>query len=178
MLQGDVQISADILVLPHHSQKIPWEMCRIGIMQTNPLHALYLSHVLDQFGDMLLAVDIYTVVSQFLGNHIKLPGTLTHQIAHLIEYLIHRTALMPTRNQRDGTIGTMTVATLADLDIGIMARRGDVAMIFGILRSLRFLRGLRFLGVLQVVQQLPIVKLPLPPVDLRYLSLKVCQIAL
>ena len=128
VLQGNVQILADILLLTHHPQQFPRKMSGIGIVETNPFDALDISHLFNEFCDMLLAVDINTVVSQFLSNDLKLARALTHQPAHLIQNLLHGTTLVATRNQWNGTIGTMAVAALTDFEIGIMLRRSDVAV--------------------------------------------------
>ena len=129
MLQGDIQIVADILLLSHHAQQVPWEVCGIGIVQTNPLHALYVSHLLNEFSNMLLAIDIYAIVRQFLGNHLKLLGSLTHQIAHLVKYLVHRTTLVLTGNNRYSAVGTMTVTSLGNLQVSIVFGGSDVSVV-------------------------------------------------
>ena len=110
VLQGNVQIVADVLLLTHNAQQVPWEVSRIGIVQANPLNALYIGHLLYQLCYVLLAVQVDTIVGQLLGYDLKLLGALTDQIAHLVQNVLHRTTLVTTRNQRNGTIGTMAVA--------------------------------------------------------------------
>ena len=127
VLQGNVQIVADILLLTHDAQKVPWKMSRIGIVQSNPLHSGNVRHLLNELSDMLLAVNIDTIVGQFLGNNLELLGALTDQIAHLLQNVFHRTTLVAARNQRNGAIGAMSVATLRNLQIGIMSWRSNVA---------------------------------------------------
>ena len=100
-------------------------------MQSDPRHTGDVSHLLDQLSDMLLAVDIDTIIGQFLGNDVKLLRTIFHQLANLIENLLHRTTLMTPRNQRDGTIGAMTVTALRYLNISIMWWRRDMPMNHG-----------------------------------------------
>ena len=100
----------------------------IGIVQTNPLYPFDICHLLNQFCNMLLAIDVHTIIRQFLSNHVELLGALTHQITHLIQDLLHRTTLVLTGNQRNSTIGTMPVAPFRNLHINIMIRGRDLTM--------------------------------------------------
>ena len=102
-------------------------MSRIGIVQSNPLNSLDIGHLLYQLCYVLLAVKVDTIVGQFLGNNLELLGALTDQIAHLLQNVFHRTTLVAARNQRNGAIGAMSVATLRNLQIGIMSWRSNVA---------------------------------------------------
>ena len=128
MLQGYIQILADVLLLAHHSQQVPREVCRIGIVQANPLYTFNIGHTLNEFSYLLLTVEVDTIVGQLLSNHIKLLDTLADQPAHLVENLIHRTALMLTRDDGNGTVGTMAVAAFCNLQVGIVARSSEVAV--------------------------------------------------
>ena len=111
MLQCYIEILADVRLLAHHTQQVPWEMRGISIVQTNPFNTRDISHLLYQFRNMLLTVNIDTIIGQLLRNDIKLLDALSDQIAHLIQNLLHRTTLMLARNQRYSTIGAMAVAT-------------------------------------------------------------------
>ena len=145
-------------------------MCRIGIVQTNPLYTFDICHLLYQFSDVLFAVDVDTIIGQFLGNDLKLLCSLADQPAHLVEDFIHRTTLMTTCYNRNGTVGTMAVATFGNLQIGIVARRGDMAMaLFQIFKSLL---------ILKVSQQLLIIELTIPSVNLGNFLLQISQITL
>ena len=186
MLQGDVEVLADIFLLPHHPQQVPREMRRIGIVQSYPFHALNVGHLLHKFCNMLLTVDVHAVIGQFLRNDIKLLDTLTDHPTHLIEDLLHGTALVLARNQWYGAVGAMSVAAFRYLYIGIVAGRRQDPLPTSPYRERRRQLGVitplhtgRGLGVgLQVIQQLPIVELPVPAIDLGNLGLQVCQIAL
>ena len=164
-------------------------MSRIGIVQTNPLDALNISHLFNEFSDMLLAVDVHTVIGQFLCNNLEFTCSLTDQPAHLVENLLHGTTLMTARNERNGTIGTMAVAALCNFQISIVTRSGQDPLpsspyrarsnYFKFIRVATPLHIGRGKGVgLQIFQQLLIVELPIPPVDLRNLCFKFCQITL
>ena len=169
MLEGDVEILTDIGLLPHHSQQVPREVCRIGIVQSDPRHTRDISHLLNQFDNMLTAIDVHTIIGQFLSNDIEFLCTLLHQLAHLIKDLLHRTTLVATCNQRDSAIGTMTVTTLTDLYISIMWRGCD---------SSKTIPHSSFLIPRQITQQILVVELPIPPINLRNLLLKVGEVTL
>ena len=74
---------------------------------------------------MLLAVDIHAVVGQLLCNDLKFFHSLCHQLGHLAEYIFFLAALVFSSNERDGTIGTMTIASFADFNIGVVVRCGE-----------------------------------------------------
>jgi hypothetical protein len=97
---------------------------------------------------------------------------------------------MAARNQWDGAIGTMTVATLTDLYIGIMGRgsdysrkeergmRNEITLEGNICVRSILLPHSSFLIPRNIFQQVPIIKLPIPPVHLRNLLLKVGKVTL
>ena len=142
-------------------------MRRIGIVQTNPLHALDVSHPFYQFCDMLLAIDVHPVVGQFLGNDIKLLDTVAYQMAHFVENFLHRSTLVLSSYQRDSAISTMTITALADLNIGIVARCGNMTISFTSLKPFAF----------KVFQKLFVIELAIPAIHLRYFLFQLCQIA-
>ena len=130
MLESNIQIFTHILFLPHHSKEIPREMCWIGIMQADPLNPRNISHLFNEFSDMLFAVKIHTIISEFLGNDIKFFRAIFHQLAHLIKDSSHWPTLMTPRNQWYRTIGTMPVTPFRDLQIRIMPRCGNMTPAF------------------------------------------------
>ena len=78
MLQGNIQILANIIVFANHTEQFPREMCGIGIVQSYPLHTFNVGHAVYQFGNMLASVNIYAIISQFLSYDLKLLRSLTH----------------------------------------------------------------------------------------------------
>ena len=48
-------------------------------MQANPFHARNISHLADEFGNMMLAVNIYTIVGEFLSDNLKLLYAFSYQ---------------------------------------------------------------------------------------------------
>ena len=157
-------------------------MRRIGVVKPDPLDTLDVGHLLYQLGNMLLAVDIYAIVRQLLGNDLQFLDTLTDQPAHLVQYLLHRPALVMPRNKRYRAVGTVAVAAFGNLYVGIVAGRRQVPMC-GTTQKGRFLLCTplhtgRGQGVgLQVLHQLLVVELAVPAIDLGNLRLQLCQVA-
>ena len=75
---------------------------------------------------MLTSVDVNAIVRQFLGDNLELLSTTLDQPTNLVEYLVHRPTLMLSRYQRNGTVGTMPVTALRNLNISIMAWSSQV----------------------------------------------------
>ena len=91
-------------------------------MQPNPLHALNVCDTIDKIGNMAFAINVGTIVSQFLRDHLKLFHANSHQLAHFLQYFFFGPAVMFTHNQRDCAISTMPIASFADFQISIMPR--------------------------------------------------------
>ena len=72
VLQGNIEIFADIGLLTHHLQQLPREMGGICIMEPNPFHAGDVGHALHQLCNMLLAINVNAIISQFLCYHLEL----------------------------------------------------------------------------------------------------------
>ena len=128
VLEGNVEIFAYVWLLAHHVQKIHRELVWISVMQANPFHAWNISHLADEFGNMMLAVNIYAVVGEFLSDNLKLLHAFCHQFAHLLQNLFLRTGNMLAGDDRNGAVGTVAVAALSYLDVGIMARSGEMTL--------------------------------------------------
>ena len=76
----------------------------------------------------MLAVNIYAVVGEFLSDNLKLLHAFCHQFAHLLQNLFLRTGNVLAGDDRNGAVGTVSVAALSYLDVGIMARSGEMTL--------------------------------------------------
>ena len=47
MLQGNIEILADVWLIAHHIEQIEWELIWVSIMQTNPLDTRNVGHIAD-----------------------------------------------------------------------------------------------------------------------------------
>ena len=168
VLQGDVEIATHVRLLTHHIEQLHWELVRISVVQTYPLHTRNVGHIADKVSDVALAVEVKTVVGELLGNDLKLAHALGHQSAHLLQDVFLLSAAMTTRDDGNGTIRTVAVAALADFQISIVAGRGE--------RTHTVARP--HLPLTQIAQQRHVVELPVVMVYLRDLTLQVGEIAL
>ena len=117
---------------------------------------------------MTLAVDIHTIICKFLSDYLEFLHAISHEFAHLLQNLLLRTADMLTGDDRYSTIGTTAVASLANLYVGIVMRRSDMASA----------RACRLFGLAEVGKQLLEVELAVIFVHLRNLILELLLIAL
>ena len=128
VLEGNVEIFAYVWLLAHHVQKIHWELVWISVMQANPFHARNISHLADEFGNMMLSVNIHAVVGEFLSDNLKLLHAFSNQFAHLLQNFFFWSGNVLAGNDRNGAVGTVAVAAFGYLDVGIMARGGKMAL--------------------------------------------------
>ena len=168
MLQSDVKILAYVWLLAHHIEQIKRELVRISIVQTDPLHTRNIRHAADEFGDVMLAVQVHAVVGELLGDNLEFLHTIGYQLAHLVEDFIHRTGNVLAGDDRNGAIRTAAVATFRNLDIGIMMRSREMA---GSTAS-------RHISLAQFLEQLLIIKLTIKLIHLGHLSLQFLLVAL
>ena len=117
---------------------------------------------------MLLTIEVESVEGELLGNYLKLLHTLSYKIAHFLEDLLLGSAHMLTCNNRYRAVRAMTVTTLADLQIGIVTRCGEMTLT-GILCHLL---------MTEVVDQFPIVELPVDLIHFGQFLLQLFGIAL
>ena len=168
VLQSDVEILANVRLLTNNVKQFKRELVRISVVQTNPLHTLYICDVRDKVGDMTFAVDVHSVVCQFLSDNLELLHATCHQFAYFLKYLLLRTADVLTSDNWYSTISTTAVATLANLYVGIVMRRSDMAST----------RACRLFGLAEVGKQLLEVELTIVLIHLRNFLFELLLIAL
>ena len=117
---------------------------------------------------MTFAVDVHSVVCQFLSDNLELLHATCHQFAYFLKYLLLRTAYVLAGDNWYGTIGTTAVATLANFYIGVVVRRSDVACT----------RACRLFGLAEVGKQLLEVELTIVLIHLRNFLFELLLIAL
>ena len=165
MLKGNIHVFANVIAFAHHPEQIIREMGRITIMQADPFHSRNIGDAFHQFRQRMAFIQIQTVISQILGDHLKFFHTLFHQQANLFLDLFHRYGLVTPRTDRNGTIRTGTVTPFGDLQVGVMpgSRQNTVGSQFPVV------------GFTQIVQQFFPIELSIETVDFRQLILQVFQ---
>lgn len=176
VLQGYIEIFADIGFLPYDIEELQRELVRVRIVKAYPLHAGNVGHTLYELCDTRLSIDVDTVVSQFLLYNLKLLHALADKFPHLIEYILHLTASVRSRDERNGTVGAVAIAALRNLYVGIVVRCCQHAG--RPLHGDRAAQRLRIVGRTDIIEELVIVELPVKLVDLRYLLSQLIAVTL
>ena len=127
MLQCDIEILADIWLFAHHIKQVHRELVWISIMQANPLDTRDISHVGNQIRDMMLTIDIKSIIGKFLGNNLEFLHTIRYHFANFLQDFLLRAAHVLAGNNRNSAIGTMAVASFGNLHVSIVARCGEMA---------------------------------------------------
>ena len=70
----------------HHIKQLHGEMGRIGIVQPDPFHSFNGCHLVHQLGDVLTAINVYTIICQLLCDDLKLLDTFFDQFSHLVRF--------------------------------------------------------------------------------------------
>ena len=156
VLKRDVEILADVLLLSHHSEQVHREVLGIGIVQTYPFHSLNVSHPFNEFRNLLLAVEVDAVVGEFLCNDLKLFHSLSHQVLHFCQNLLHWARMVLARGNRNGTVGTLAVASFRNLQVSIVLGSRDAALVC----------STSIVSLSQVIEQLCPVELSIELVNL------------
>ena len=137
-------------------------------MQPYPLHPRYVGHIADEVGNVPLAVNVQSIKGQLLSYHLKLADSIFHQPSHLSQDIFLRAALVAARDDGNGAVGTIPVAALADLHVGIVAGSSQRA----------HTGTRRYLLFAQVSQQLHVVELAVVAIHLWNLALQVVHVTL
>ena len=84
MLEGNIEVFADLRLGGHHLDHLLGEGGRIGIVQANPGDPLNAAQATQQLGQHALAVQINAVVGCILCNDNQLLDTFCGQLARLL----------------------------------------------------------------------------------------------
>ena len=137
VLEGDIEVLADLGLGGHHLDDILGEGGRIGVVEADPLDAVDAAQPPQQFGQHAFAVEVETVVGGVLRDDDQFAHAPLSQFAGLLLELLHRHRDVRSADERNGAVAALPVAPLGDLQIGIMLRGSQVA--FG--GQCRILRG-------------------------------------
>lgn len=168
MLEGDIEIIADIISPSHDFEYVKWEVRGVGIMEPYPSNPFYIRHTVDKFGQTApFSGQIVTVGREILGNHVKLLDTASYEHSDLVKDFLNRSRMVTSRNQGYCTKSAESVTPFGYLDIGMMAGSGDYTVIRGCGRE----------TARKIVDQSWPVCLTIPTVDLVNLRWQVVGIA-
>ena len=129
MLERDVEVFAHIVVLAHYAEQVQGEGVGIGVVQAYPFHAGNAGHRLHQLGNALIAVEVQSVVGQFLRDNLKFVDAAVHQLRHFLQDFLHGAADVVSGHEWDGAVGAVAVAALGYFHVGIVLGRGQYALV-------------------------------------------------
>ena len=89
-------------------------------MQTYPLNALDSAQTLQQLRQTTLAVEVDAVVGGILCDDHQLLHATSRQLSCLLLDLLHRYGCVLATNKRNGTVAAEPVATLGNLQVGVV----------------------------------------------------------
>ena len=125
VLQRNVDVRTNLRILSHHPQHILRKTGRIAVVQTNPLDAVDGRKPLQKLAKATPPIEIKAIVSRILRNDNELPDTLRRQQPRLLHQTLHGHAYVRPADHRNGTVRTAAVASLGNLEVGVVARRGE-----------------------------------------------------
>ncbi len=98
-------------------------------MESYPLDTLDVGYGVDEAGYLHSAVKVAAVGREVLGYDVELSDPAGHKHAHLLDNLLDGSRLIAAGYERDGAEGAEAVTPLGYLEIGVMAGRGEHAVI-------------------------------------------------
>ena len=79
VLQGDVEIFADIIPAGHHVEYIHREIGWVGVMQPYALHAVDVGQAVDELRQAVSAIKVKPIARQVLGYDVEFPDPFLRQ---------------------------------------------------------------------------------------------------
>ena len=138
VLEGDVEVFADLRFGGHHLDHVVGEGRRIGVVQPDPLDAVDAAEPAQQFGQHAASVEVDAVIGRVLRDDDQLADPAGGELARLLLERLHRHGYMRAADERDGAVAAHPVAALRDFQVGVVLRGGKQP--FG--GQLRLPRGL------------------------------------
>ncbi len=122
VLQGYVEVVADLGQGGHSVKYLHGKLARVGIVQADPLDALYAAELLQQLGQAALLVDVEPIICELLGDQHDLAYSLPGQEAGLVHQALYGAGYVLAPHERYGAERTGAVAAFGYLEIGIVPR--------------------------------------------------------
>ena len=127
VLQGQVDVMADLGILAHQVKQLVGKAERIAVMQADPLEAVDVAKGLHQLHDVGLSVEVVAVIGQVLGNEDQFLHALLGQFLGFVKQVGQRHGNVAATDERNGTEGAAAVATFGDFEVSIVLGGGQHA---------------------------------------------------
>ena len=123
VLEGQIQIFADIFVLRHGFQQRPVSFIRVHVQAPQPFYPFDGGSLFQQLPQR--TARIHAVAGGILSDENVLLHALSGQGPHLVQNVFHRPGTVRTPNQGNGAVGAAVVAAVAGFDVGGISGRGQ-----------------------------------------------------
>ena len=129
MLDGKIQIMADLFLLRHDRDQIFRDLFRVAVQNADPADAADPAKLPEQCRKLLFPVQVHTVDSGLLRHKDQLLHTGSGQHLCLADKDVHGIAPVMTAHGRDRAVGAVLVAALGDLEIPDVMQRRELSQL-------------------------------------------------
>ena len=172
VLEGDVDIVADVRMLSDGLNGVDGERGRVGVVEANPWGAALGGEEVEKVAESAAAVEVEAVVGGVLSDEDEFFGSIVDQLLRFEEDVFDGAGDVFATDEGDGAVGAAAVAAFGYFEVGVVIGSGERA--FG---SKRFLRsGLSGDRQDSGDELLPLVDTE-PVVDLREFGAELIEVA-
>lgn len=129
VLEGYVEVFADVVSLAHDAKQVVGEVGGVGVVEAYPFDAGDVGDAFYEFGYLLLFVEVGAVEGDFLFDYLKFFDSAAHEFFDFFYDVFHGAGFVSARYQGDGAVGAAAVAAFAYLDEGVVGGGGEVAAV-------------------------------------------------
>ena len=137
MLEGDVEVFADLGFGSHHLDHVVGEGRRVGVVEADPRDPLDAAEAAQQLAEHAAPVEVDAVVGRILGDDDQLAHAGRGELPGFGFELLHRNRDVRPADERNGAVAALPVAALRDLQVGVVPgrRQQTLGLQRGILRG-------------------------------------------
>ncbi len=127
MLQRHVEVRDDLLGVRQRVDELVGDVHRIGVQDAHPFDAVDLIEFAQQLREADFAIEVEAIVRRVLGDDDQLADAVGGELVGLADDFLDRLGHVLAAHAGDGAEGAKAVATLGDLEVGVVARRDPEA---------------------------------------------------
>lgn len=129
VLEGYVEVFADVVSLAHDAKQVVGEVGGVGVVEAYPFYAGDVGDAFYEFGDFLFFIEVGAVEGDFLFDYLKFFDSAAYEFFDFCYDVFHGAGFVFARYQGDGAVGAAAVAAFAYFDEGVVGGGGQVAAI-------------------------------------------------
>ena len=127
MLQGYVDIVADVGMVGYGIDCIVGERGGIGVVQTYPWCSALVGQPVEQFAESTAMVEVKTVPGGVLTDNYQFLYTAGNKCLGLGNNVFYRAGMVCTTDERYGTVRTAAVAAFGNFEVGVMLGSAELS---------------------------------------------------